>query len=149
MISVFMESDAFEVDISLIRDIAALVVNGEIDSEPGDLNIVLVNDLRIKELNRDFLNKDRITDVIAFPLDDKEDSVWGEIYISVQRAHVQALDYEVQSVIELARLIIHGVLHLAGFDDIMIEDKIVMTTREDYYLEQCLEQELLPPKKSN
>ena len=76
------------------------------------------------------------TDVLAFPLDDKDDDVWGEIYISEEQARSQALTYGVPLEEELSRLVIHGLLHLLGFKDGDLHSKKQMTEREDVYLKR-------------
>jgi probable rRNA maturation factor len=97
---------------------------------------VLVNDSEIQSLNTRFLGKEHPTDVIAFPLDDDEDEIWGEIYISVDRAREQAIDYSVIFQVELARLIIHGILHLLGYNDLTKSDQKTMKEKEDHYISQ-------------
>ncbi len=97
----------------------------------GILSIVLVNDSEIQNLNTRFLGKERPTDVIAFPLDNEGDEIWGEIYISVDRAREQAGDYNVTYPEELARLIVHGILHLLGYEDYKKSDRQKMIIKED------------------
>ena len=98
----------------------------------GILNIVVMDDRAIRTLNRRFLHKDRPTDVIAFPLDD--DEVWGEVYVSLDRAVEQASAYRVSRNEELARLIVHGILHLTGWNDARDSDRKAMSAREDEIL---------------
>ncbi len=100
----------------------------------GILSIVFVNDSEIQNLNLGFLGKERPTDVIAFPLDDEADEIWGEIYISVDRAREQAKTYNVTIHEELARLVIHGILHLLGFKDHTCSERKKMTDKENQYL---------------
>lgn len=138
MVEVYVELEAPDVDQQWAADIARMVISGETEEDPGDLTLVLVDDAEIQRLNLTFLNKDRPTDVIAFPLEDDEDTVWGEVYVSVDRARAQAAQYGVPQHHELARLMIHGVLHLAGYDDLSEEKKTEMTAREEYYLEKLI-----------
>ena len=100
----------------------------------GSLSVVLVDDGTIQKLNRRFLKRDRPTDVIAFPLEDGYGDVWGEVYVSVDRAQEQASEYGVSFLDELSRLIVHGVLHLVGFGDGDEGSRKRMKEREDYYL---------------
>ncbi|MBS4016393.1 MAG: rRNA maturation RNase YbeY [Candidatus Latescibacteria bacterium] len=76
------------------------------------LNIILVCDDYIHKLNKQFLNKDRPTDVLSFLIQDK---VWGEIYISRDRARVQARQEKISIEQEIFNLIAHGILHLANY----------------------------------
>jgi probable rRNA maturation factor len=100
----------------------------------GSLSLVFVDDEHIQTLNRNYLNHDYPTDVLAFPLEDESDDLWGEIYISVDRAREQAAAYREPFRKEIARLIIHGVLHLMGYRDHDEIRKKKMKALEEYYL---------------
>ena len=100
----------------------------------GSLSLVFVDDAHIHNLNRRYLNHDYPTDVLAFPLDDESDDLWGEIYISVERAREQAQIYREPFRREVSRLIIHGVLHLMGFDDQDDVSRKKMKMKEEHYL---------------
>jgi len=115
-----------------IKNICFTIFNTEKTLIPGNLSIVLVSDEYITTLNKEFLNKDRPTDVLAFPMNEEE--LWGEIYISVDRALEQSEYYKVNVDKELARLVIHGILHLLGYNDQQPDSKINMRKREDFYL---------------
>ena len=86
-------------------------------------SIIVTNDAYIRNINREFRSDDRPTDVISFSnrenpfpaVDDSSEEI-GEIYISLQRAEEQAKEYMVSLVQETKRLIVHGILHLAGYD---------------------------------
>lgn len=82
----------------------------------GRIGIILVGADRIRALNRDFRGEDRPTDVLSFDLSDRPEEIEGEIYVGVRAAAARArrLGYPVTE--ELARLMIHGLLHLAGHD---------------------------------
>ena len=83
-----------------------------------DINIavILTGRSRIHSLNRDYRGKDRPTDVLTFDLSDSPDETEGEIYISIPVAREQADHAGVSLEEELSRLLIHGLLHLAGHD---------------------------------
>jgi rRNA maturation RNase YbeY len=85
-------------------------------------------------MNREFLKHDYVTDVIAFPLGE-DGGVEGEIYINLDAARKQAREYGVTYTQESRRLLIHGALHLLGYDDTTIRRKKKMSEREDMYLE--------------
>ena len=80
-----------------------------------DVSVVFTDNKRIQGLNAEFRGLDRPTDVLAFP-DEDEDPYLGDIIISVERAVEQAPRFNNDSDGELARLIVHGLLHLLGFD---------------------------------
>ena len=109
-------------------------------------NIALVfgNDDLLNSLKKEFFNKDHLTDVIAFRLNDyAEKNVEGEIYISVPRAKENAKLFKEPFAKEVSRLIIHGGLHLLNYDDGTKEDKDTMTRKEEAYLKQCPWQNLI------
>ena len=124
---------------SRIKNIGKAVLQEEKIRFNGILSVALVTDNTIRDVNRRFLNIDAPTDVIAFPYDDTADNneeIWGEIYVSTERAADQAKTYHVDYLEELSRLIIHGLLHLAGYRDHTAALKASMHAREDYYLDQ-------------
>ncbi len=90
----------------------------------GTIDIVLADDKELQRLNSSFRGIDRPTDVLSFSLaegqplivDDSEIEPAGEIYVSIERAAEQAADLDVSLNQELGRLIVHGLLHLAGYD---------------------------------
>ena len=99
------------------------------------INVVLVDDDYLLEVNRKYLNHNYKTDVIAFDLNDGG-TIDGEIYVSVDRAKVQAKRYRVNLYQEVLRLIIHGTLHLAGWEDTTRAEKLKMRKRENEYIER-------------
>ena len=121
-----------------VRRVAECVIQEESIRTGGTLSIVMVNDDEIRRLNAAYLNHDRPTDVIAFPLDDDDDDLWGEVYVSLDRTKDQALEYGVPFEMELARLIVHGILHLSGYDDQDAPSRKLMHERENDYLKIIL-----------
>jgi probable rRNA maturation factor len=86
----------------------------DLESRAKEVSILLTDDAEIRELNRDFRGKDKATDVLSFPLE--RDGYLGDLVISVQTARKQAREYETPLRSEILRLIIHGILHLEGFE---------------------------------
>jgi rRNA maturation RNase YbeY len=84
-------------------------------------------------MNRRFLGHAYATDVISFPLGEG-DAIEGELYVNLDRARVQARQYGVTRTHELVRLVVHGTLHLTGYDDRLPKDRMRMRQREDFYL---------------
>lgn len=82
----------------------------------GEVSLTLVDDARIRELNRQYLDRDRPTDVIAFPLYEAEEPLVGDVYVGAERARVQAAERGIPWVEELLRLAIHGTLHVLGHE---------------------------------
>ncbi|HEY9166503.1 MAG TPA: rRNA maturation RNase YbeY [Candidatus Kryptonia bacterium] len=98
------------------------------------INVVLVDDGYLLEVNKKFLNHNYKTDVIAFDLGEGR-NIEGEVYISVDRARTQARRYGVSLENEIMRLIAHGLLHLAGWDDASRAQKLNMRKRENLFIE--------------
>lgn len=104
-------------------------------------SIILVDNPTIHDLNKQYRNIDRETDVISFALgDEKEEpsytnkNVLGDIYISVDKAIEQSKDYGHSLIRELCFLSIHGLLHLLGYDHIEKEDEKVMFDKQEMIL---------------
>jgi len=104
----------------------------------GELDIVFCGDGRISELNETWLGREGPTDVIAFDLSedpDRTDDVEGELYIDIAQAERQAPEFGATLDEEVRRLVIHGILHLVGYDDIHSpEEAERMTERQEYYV---------------
>jgi probable rRNA maturation factor len=84
----------------------------------GGMTIVLTDDETIRTLNRRFRDRDRVTDVLTFPLheDDEAGVYLGDVVISLERARSQASRFGNGPEAELARLLCHGLLHMLGYD---------------------------------
>ena len=106
------------------------------------LNIVIVDNKRIQEINREYRGKDAVTDVISFAFEEVNDVEYddvrflGEIYISYERCKEQAKDFGHSVRREFSYLAVHGLLHLLGYDHIKEEDKKVMRALEEEILNE-------------
>jgi len=98
-----------------------------------EINIILCTDEYLLALNERFLKHDYYTDIITFD-NSQGNLITGELYISLDRVKENAVKFNVKVEIELYRVIIHGVLHLAGYKDKSSLEKKLMTEKEDYYL---------------
>ena len=134
----------FEIDpkverpnIKISREIISSILKEEGKSE-ADILVIYTIDQTLSDLKKIFFNKDQLTDVIAFRMNAYEEvKVEGEIYISIPRVKINAREYGQSFSKELARIIIHGSLHLLNYDDATSNEKIRMTEKEDYYLKEC------------
>ena len=100
------------------------------------INLVLSTDLHLNELKKKYFNKDHLTDVITFNLEDDKSYIDGEIYISMDRIIDNSNQFKCNINDELKRIIIHGVLHLFGYDDSDQIKKNNMTSLENYYMKK-------------
>ena len=121
---------------SLFVEKLCKTVAADIGLEAKSCSVIFVDDVRLKEMHSHYLNDDTKTDVITFDLG--EDKIEGEIYISVDRAIVQAESFKVSVAEEIVRLIIHGLLHLKGFDDRTEADRIVMKKEENRLVDKWI-----------
>jgi rRNA maturation RNase YbeY len=101
----------------------------------GDLNFILTNDNTLREMNIKYLKHNYFTDVISFGMGEGN-VVEGEVYISLDTVKVNALNYKVSYKEELLRVIIHGTLHLCGYEDSTDGEKKEMRRMEDMWLER-------------
>lgn len=100
----------------------------------GDINIIFCSDPYILNINIQYLGHDYFTDIITF--DYREGNVIsGDLFISVDSVKENAVYYGAEFQEELHRVIVHGLLHLLGYDDHTDEEKKVMRAKEDYYLD--------------
>lgn len=103
----------------------------------ADLNVIGINDTKMKKLNGTYLHHHYATDVLSFYLSDGINGILeGEVYVNLDQAYRQAKDFGISFKNEVQRLIIHGVLHLVGYRDDTRKRKKLMTKREDHYLER-------------
>lgn len=134
-VSVSLDTEDFELNKKLAEELNRKSFASEGVCE-GDISIVFGGDETLRILKQEFFKKDEYTDVIAFRLNDySEKKVEGEIYISLERAKENAESFKEPFEKEVARLIIHGGLHLLDYNDETEKEKQVMRAKENHYLE--------------
>jgi len=101
---------------------------------PGELNFIFCNDDYLIEINRNYLGHDYFTDIITFPFAVKPNIISGEIYLSIERIKENAIDADEKFEKELSRVLVHGVLHLIGYNDHTSSEIEIMRRKEDNYL---------------
>lgn len=101
--------------------------------EPGDLFFIFVNDKYIRQINKEFLEHDYYTDVIAFDYREGE-IINGEIYIGIETVRRNTKIYGSTLRNEILRVMIHGVLHLIGYNDKNEVEKKEIGRKEDEYI---------------
>lgn len=97
------------------------------------LDYIFVSDEHLLDINLKYLNHDTYTDIITFNLGDGND-IEGEVYISIDRVIENSQKFKVEQTQELNRVVLHGLLHLLGYDDHTPEEKAAMRLKEDQYL---------------
>jgi len=98
-----------------------------------EINYIFCDDNYLLQLNQDYLSHDTLTDIITFDYEN-ESLLQADAFISVERVKENALERKIPIEKELARVIIHGVLHLLGYNDHRPKEKAVIRAKEDFYL---------------
>ena len=133
-IHVFINPKYEEINKKLCITISKKVL-AHYDIKSFDINLIFTSDIYVSNLKKEFFSKNQWTDVIAFPMNTKnEKSVEGEIYISMPTAKENAKLYNQSYDKELVRLVIHGSLHLLGIEDDTAKKKEKMIKLEEYFL---------------
>lgn len=102
-----------------------------------EASLILVDLDEITRINKEYRDKDYPTDVISFEEDDEEDEMYlGDIFLSVDKCLMQAKEYGHSNEREFAFLVIHGLLHLHGYDHLNEEDEKIMFKKQDEILER-------------
>ena len=128
----FEETDEFDVnDLNVEKNIETVLANE--NRTLGEVNYIFCSDEYLLNINKQYLNHDYYTDVISF--DYSEDGIIsGDIFISVDTVKDNAKEYEVEFKKELARVMVHGILHFIGYKDKTDEDAKLMRQKENQYL---------------
>jgi probable rRNA maturation factor len=122
------------VDRKRLRETAQRVLEGE-GIRDAEISLAFVDNPTIHQLNKRYLNHDEPTDVLSFPLSEGK-RLAGELVIGAEVARAQAdgAGHDVQA--ELGLYVIHGLLHLCGYDDAEPKDAAKMRERERHYLKE-------------
>lgn len=133
MISYFNQDIEFKLKGKLINNQwLKLVAESEI-RRIGDINIIFCSDNYILDVNMKYLGHDYFTDIITFDYCEK-DKLNGDLFISIDSVRENALHYGTEFETELNRVMVHGILHLIGYDDHSKKDNKIMREKEDYYI---------------
>ena len=101
----------------------------------GNISIIYCSDDYLLEINKQYLSHDYYTDVITFNYCEG-DLISGDIFISVDTIKANAEEYGASFDNELCRVMVHGILHLIGYDDDCESNQLIMKQKEDFYLER-------------
>ena len=107
-------AEIFPLDAGHLKEYAVRVLKsgGVLES---DVNIVFIDDVNMTALNKKFRDREGSTDVLSFRLSEENSAdIEGEVYVSLERAKEQSVEYDVPYIEEVVRLVTHGLLHLTG-----------------------------------
>ena len=128
------ESDIpFDVDFEKIS-LWINAVSKEETKSIESLSYIICSDEFLLQINKEHLNHDYYTDIITFPY--QYDPIESDVYISIDRVIDNANGFDEDPLRELSRVIIHGLLHMCGYNDHTEEEKGLMRKKENYYLEK-------------
>ena len=136
MITVRLEYDNTEkpdINENWVRSVCENIL---MDSNHDEASITFIfsNDDKLRKLKKEYFGEDVFTDTISFNLEEESDPIEGEVYISLERVSENAHTFQQDFITEYKRVIIHGCLHLLGYNDELPEDKTKMTELEETYL---------------
>lgn len=140
-ISIFNEINDDLVNVDELESLASFTLNKE-EVKNALVNVILVDNETIKEINKNYRQKDEITDVISFALEEGETfptvdiRILGDIYVSVEKAKMQANEYKHSFKREISFLVVHGLLHLLGYSHETKELEAVMFKRQELILSE-------------
>lgn len=106
----------------------------KMEKEVGEINYIFCDDAYLLKINQDYLNHDTFTDIISFDYSEGK-KLSGDIFISIERVKENAENFKVSFEKELQRVLIHGVLHYAGFNDKTHKEKVDMREEENKYID--------------
>ena len=127
-------------ELELLTEYVNYLVN-RLELSNCEFNIIIVDNNKIHEINKEYRNVDRETDVISFAMEDNMDITYedfrllGDIYISIDKCYEQALEYGHSRGREICFLTTHGVLHLLGYDHMEQEEEEKMFKLQDELLD--------------
>lgn len=137
------------VDEDFLKKIVSIVLKGERIAKEVELSIALIGPGRMRKINRRYRGKNRVTDVLAFPESKillekfkvgvaKKVQGLGEIVICLREVKKNAKRFNSSSEKELARVLIHGMLHLLGYEHEEAKEAKKIKEKEDFYLSKTL-----------
>ena len=141
MFDIINNTDKDIEEIKKLEEYLKFVVK-KLDIEKAIFNIIFVSNEEIHNINREYRNTDRVTDVISFALEDNKDIVYedfrllGDIYIAIDVAYDQAIEYNHSREREVCFLATHGILHLLGYDHMNEEEEKEMFSLQEKLLQE-------------
>ena len=134
MVSYFLEDVKFEFKHKRVNNAWLKMVAESEVKKLGNINIIFCSDNYILDVNMKYLQHDYFTDIITFDYCEKN-ILSGDLFISIDSVRENSIFFKTEFADELNRVIVHGLLHLIGYDDHTEADQKVMREKENYYLE--------------
>ena len=141
MFDIFNNTNKDIEEIDKLKKYLKFIVK-KLSIEKGIFNIIFVSNEEIHRINKEYRNTDRVTDVISFALEDNSDIIYedfrllGDIYISIDVAYDQAIEYNHSREREVCFLATHGLLHLLGYDHMTEEEEKEMFSLQEELLKE-------------
>ena len=133
MVNYYFEDTAFKLKAKTkIKNWLKLVAESEVYTL-GNVSVIFCSDNYILDINQRFLQHDYFTDIITFDYSEGS-KISGDLFISVDSVKENSIEYGTDFEDELHRVIVHGILHLIGYDDHTDDDVRIMRSKENYYL---------------
>ncbi|BAG08151.1 rRNA maturation RNase YbeY [Finegoldia magna] len=142
IIQISNRQEDFQIDDELTSDIEKSIricLLQELNDDNYEISLSFVSESEIRKLNSDYRDKDSVTDVLSFPLDDDfaiQTNLLGDIIICCKRAIEQAKEYNHSIKREIVYLVVHSMFHLLGYDHIDESDRIIMRNKEKSALKE-------------
>ena len=140
-VEIFNETNEEIKDLEILKPLLEYARKKEnLEDIELEFSVIIVDNKRIHEINKEYRGIDRTTDVISFALEDSEGiepdnyRILGDIYISIDKVKEQAKQYGHSEKRELAFLTVHGFLHLLGYDHMEKEEEKIMFARQEEIL---------------
>ena len=139
MFEIFNETNKEIKEINKLQEYMEFVVK-KMDLSNASFNIIFVSNEEIHNINKEYRNVGRVTDVISFALEDNKDITYdnfrllGDIYIAIDVAYEQAKEYNHSKEREVCFLATHGLLHLLGYDHMKESDEKIMFGKQEELL---------------
>jgi len=121
-----------------LEDVSSFVLN-KLEIKDKEFSVIFVDKDEIKEINKNYRNIDKVTDVISFAFNDEDSfmtDLLGEIYICIPIMQEQAIEYCHSEKRELSFLLVHGILHLLGYDHVQKDEEKVMFNLQEEILNE-------------
>ena len=129
----FYSVGTFSLKTEAAVEACIMAITAEESREVGDITFVFCDDNYLLKINKEFLDHDTYTDIITFDYSVGNEII-SEIYVSTDRVEENAKKYKQTFENEIHRVMIHGVLHLCGYNDKLAEEKQIMRDKENHYL---------------